>query len=487
MALHLQPQILSDKRKLIALLSLLLSLGFIMTSLASYFASKASIRASIIVNELPLTSDNIYSEIQKDLVRPIFISSMMASDTFLRDWALKGERNTDEIGKYLKEVKDRYSVFTSFYISEQSRIYYHAAGILKTVKESDAHDIWYFRVRGMKEPYEISVDTDQANRNALTIFINHRVFDYDGRFIGVAGVGLTVDAVRKLINEYQQRYGRNIYFVDPKGNVILYANNSGDAGKNIRHMPGLDSVADAILKTQSGSFQYKLDSREHLLNVRLIRELNWYIFVEKTEDEALFEIRRTLFINLGICLLITGVVLFITNLAINRYQSRLETMATSDKLTGLANRQAFEVIAEHAIKQANRSGEPLSALLIDIDLFKHINDIHGHLVGDSVIQGVAGAAKVSLRDSDILCRWGGEEYLVLLKGCDMANALALAEKLRQAVKEAEFRHGTTLIPVTVSVGVAEYQNGEVVDQLLHRADTALYAAKEGGRDCVCQA
>jgi len=98
MAYHLYPQILSDKRKLIAVLSLLLSLGFIMTSLASYFASKASIRASIIVNELPLTSDNIYSDIQKDLVRPIFISSMMASDTFLRDWVLRGgkRRCTDQ-------------------------------------------------------------------------------------------------------------------------------------------------------------------------------------------------------------------------------------------------------------------------------------------------------------------------------------------------------------------------------------------------------
>jgi len=339
----------------------------------------------------------------------------------------------------------------------------------------------------MEKPYEINVDPDLANRDVLTIFINYQVHDYDGRFIGATGVGLTVDAVRKLVNEYQQRYGRTIYFVDTKGNIILYANKSNDAGKNIRITPGLSSVADAILKTQSGSFQYKRDGREHLLNVRLIPELNWYIFVEKEEDEALFAIRKALFINLGICLLITCVVLFITNFTINRYQRRLEAMATSDKLTGLANRQAFDLMAEHALKAANRSGEALSAMLVDIDLFKNINDSHGHLFGDSIIQGVARVAKDSLRDSDILCRWGGEEYLVLLKGCDAANAQALGEKFRLAVKEADFRHGDIAIHVTVSLGIAQHRVGESVDELLHRADTALYAAKEGGRDRICQA
>lgn len=483
----LQPHLLNDKRKLMTILSLLLSTGFMLTSLVSYYVSKASIRESIVVNELPLTSDNIYSEIQKDLVRPIFIASMMVSDTFLRDWVLHGERDIGPISKYLGEVKARYGAITSFFVSERSRVYYHAAGVLKTVKEDEPRDAWYFRLRGLKNPYEINVDPDLANRDALTIFINYRVYDYKQEFIGATGVGLTVDAVRHLINDYQKRYGRNIYFIDTRGNFILYGSKSGLAGTSIRNTPGLDSVADAILKTHSGSFEYNHDGQAHLLNVRLIPELNWYLFVEKLEDEALFEIRKTLFINLGVCLLITGVVLLITNLTINRYQRRLEEMATRDKLTGLANRQAFDVIADHAIREANRSGEPLSAMLIDIDFFKTINDTHGHQAGDAVIQGVALTARASLRDSDILCRWGGEEYLALLKGCDLSNAEALAEKLRQAVREAVFRHHDVALSVTVSVGIAQYGGEEGIDGLLARTDTALYAAKEGGRDRTCLA
>jgi diguanylate cyclase (GGDEF)-like protein len=160
-------------------------------------------------------------------------------------------------------------------------------------------------------------------------------------------------------------------------------------------------------------------------------------------------------------------------------------MATSDKLTGLANRQVFDVIAANALKDANRSGEPLSAMLIDIDHFKRVNDTYGHQAGDVVIQGVAKAAKASLRDSDTLCRWGGEEFLVVLKNCDVENARVLAEKLRQAVKEATFQYNETIIPVTVSLGIAEYQAGELIEHFLGRTDVALYAAKEGGRDRVC--
>src|SRR6187399_569631 len=124
-----------DKQRLIATLSVLLVLGFAVTATVNYQVSKNAIRKSIVASELPLTSDNLYSEIQKDLIRPIFISSMMASDTFVRDWALAGEADVDKIIRYLREVKDRYQAFTSFFISERTRLYYQTEGILKTISK----------------------------------------------------------------------------------------------------------------------------------------------------------------------------------------------------------------------------------------------------------------------------------------------------------------------------------------------------------------
>ncbi len=475
---------LNDKRKLIITLSLLLIAGFAATSLINYYVSKAAIRESIVASELPLTSDNIYSEIQKDLIRPIVISSMMASDTFLRDWVLAGEQNVEKMTRFLREIKTRYGVFTTFFISEKTRIYYQTEGVLKRVRGADARDAWYFRVRDMKPPYETNVDPDLANKDALTIFINYRVFDYDGRYIGATGVGLTVDAVRKLIREYQDRYHRNIYFVDKQGGVVVFGNDSPAAKTSIHDMEGLSGIASRILREGGGNFQYRSGGLDNLLNVRFIPELNWHLFVERVENEALEDIRNTLYLNLAICIVITAIVLLATLFTINRYQGRLEEMATTDKLTGLANRQAFDLLVPQAIREQKRTHTPLVAILIDIDDFKNVNDALGHLAGDSVIRQVAGVIKGALRESDIVCRWGGEEFLVVLKNTPLEQSLALAGHIREAIGREVFHHGGLDLQVTTSVGVSAYAADEPVDSLLERVDRALYEAKASGRDCV---
>jgi len=132
-----RPRSLSDKARLIVALWLLLSAGFLATTLVSYFVSRDAIRESIVATELPLTSDNVYSEIQKDLVRPILISSMMSRDTFLRDWMVSGERDAEQMTRYLKEIMLHYGAFTSFFVSEPTQTYYQAGGILKTVKATE--------------------------------------------------------------------------------------------------------------------------------------------------------------------------------------------------------------------------------------------------------------------------------------------------------------------------------------------------------------
>ena len=475
---------LHDKRKLIIILSLLLGTGFAATTLVNYYVSKAAIRGSIIASELPLTSDNIYSEIQKDLVLPVTISSMMASDTFLRDWVLAGEQDVGKITRYLREIKDRYGAFTSFFVSEKSRFYYQTEGVLKRVDKDEPRDAWYFRVRDMKTPYEINLDPDLANKDALTIFINYRVPDYDGRYIGAAGVGLTVDAVRKLITNYQSRYQRNIYFVDKQGRIVLFGNDVTAPGTSIHTMEGLDGIAPRILKEGAGSFQYRSGGLDYLLNVRFIPELEWYLFVERSESEALEDIRSTLYLNLSISLLITVIVLFATSLTINRYQRRLEKMATTDKLTGLANRQAFDLLISQTIRELGRTPAPLLAILIDIDNFKPINDRLGHLAGDSVLRQVAATIRQMLRKADIVCRWGGEEFLVVAKNIAEAEGRQLAEKIRSAVESGPFSHNGETIAVTVSLGIAAHGQGETAEQLIARADQALYAAKAAGRNVV---
>lgn len=473
------------RRQLVSMLTVVLSLGFMVTAFVNYVTARNLIREAIISSELPLTSDNIYSEIQKDLVRPIFISSMMSGDTFLRDWMLAGEKDNSKISRYLSDVKQRYGAHTAFLVSEQSRNYYQAGGVLKQVNPKAERDIWYYRVRGMSEPYEINVDPDMANKDTLTIFVNYRVLDFQGNFLGATGVGLAVDSVRGLINEYQTRYHRTIYFVDADGRLTLFAGEHA-LGRNIAEVEGLGQMAPGILESrEGGTFEYRgADGSNHLLNVRYIPELHWYLFVEKREDEALGGIRRTLYVNLLISLMVTGLVLFLVNLVTSRYQRKLEAVALSDKLTGLANRQALDMFLQRDMAESRRGGTDLALLLLDLDRFKEVNDEQGHLAGDAVLKHVADAIRGQLRDSDMVGRWGGEEFMILLKRTDLDAALLVAEKVRQHLLDMPLSYGQHRIRLSCSIGVAVLREGETADSLLGRADRGLYAAKQAGRNQV---
>ncbi len=472
-----------DRSKLLLVLSLLLTTGFFSTTLFGYFVSKQAIRDAIIGQDLPLTASNIYSEIQKDLIRPVLISSTMANDTFLRDWVLKGENKVTDMARYLGEVKQRYGAFSSFFVSEKSAIYYTGAGILKRVSPTDPRDAWYYRVRDMDQDYEINVDPDLANADALTIFINYRVFDFSGNYIGATGVGLTVDAVRGLIAEYQKRFQRSIYFVDAQANVVVFGNQTGQV-TNLHQTPGLNQLIERILQEKSGSYQYAANGNNHILNVNYLPELKWYLFVEQNEDIALAGIRQTLYFNLAISLAITLLVLLLTHLVLSRFQHGIEEMAATDKLTGLLNRHAFTILVDKLIAEYRRTPQPIAMLLADIDHFKEINDGHGHLVGDQILSKVAGILAEGLRQSDIAVRWGGEEYLLVLRNCDQAEAYRIAEKLRQKVAATSVELDGRQISVSISIGISQFDGAETPSQTVNRADIALYAAKNGGRNRV---
>ena len=417
---------------------------------------------------------------------------MMARDTFLRDWVMDGERDVEQLTRYLKEVMAHYGTVTSFFVSENTLNYYSTKGILKVIQKNESRDTWYYRVRSMSEPYEINVDPDLANRDTLTIFINYRVFDYQKRFIGATGVGLTVDTVNRLIDDYQQRYERTIYLVDAKGKITLSGKNTVDSHgatqvirSSIHDIDGLAEQADSILKAGSGTFEYQDKGHRHFLNVRYIPELDWHLFVIKQEDKALSSIQRTLYLNLLLCVFITATVLLIVHLTINRYQRRLETMATTDSLTGLSNRYALDILLDQQTREVLRHGNQMSAIMLDIDHFKTLNDSRGHLAGDEVLRGIAITLRENLRASDIACRWGGEEFLIILPDTDLAASTTVACTLRDRIEKKQYEFNGCSIFVTVSAGVAAYHKEEPREDFIARADALLYQAKNEGRNRVC--
>ncbi len=477
---------LPEKYRLLTWISLLLVAGFLTTSIASYIVSRDTIRQRVVEQALPLTSDNIYSEIQKDILRPVFISSLMASDTFLRDWMINGEKDTDQIARYLKQVKEKYNTISSFLVSEGTRRYYYADGLLKTVAEKEPRDAWYYRVRDMKTDYETNVDIDMANRDAMTIFINHRVFDYDGNFIGATGVGLTLDTMTDILDSYQTRFHRTIFFVDRDGIIKMTGKSMKDVHSSITRLPGISAISKQILNKSitPTQLEYTRNDTTILLSSRFIPELDWYLLVEQDITDDVVPLQRILYINIAISALVTLLILSIVLFIVNRSQQLMETIAGTDTLTGLLNRQAFEMIFQQAILDSERRGSPLCAVLFDIDYFKLVNDNHGHLAGDRILQEIATITKGAVRDNDIVARWGGEEFLVLLKDCPLQQAIAIAEKMRQTIANHDFALRGGDILLTASLGIAEYAREETPADFFTRADKALYQAKAKGRNRI---
>lgn len=306
-------------------ITILLILGFLATSLSSFLVSRKSLRAEIRTNTLPLTSDNIYSEIQRDLLSPVFISSLMASDTFLRDWILTGEENHNRVVKYLREIQKKYNAFTAFLVSEKTKKYYHTGGILKKISEQEPRDKWYFRVRSMNEEYEINVDPDMANKDAMTIFVNYRVYGYAGEYIGATGIGLNVNAVKALLGNYQQKYNRSIIFIDETGDVKLAGSAIATTLKNIRQRNEFPSFTKESIGN-NGYFQYHDKGQLIHLNIRYIPEFDWYLLVEQKDSMATTRLWNTLLVNLTLCLIITFIVVVLVSFTISRYQQSVDTL-----------------------------------------------------------------------------------------------------------------------------------------------------------------
>jgi diguanylate cyclase (GGDEF)-like protein len=170
---------------------------------------------------------------------------------------------------------------------------------------------------------------------------------------------------------------------------------------------------------------------------------------------------------------------------VHRLNRALTVLSQTDPLTKLANRTKLGCELPKELDRWRRYQRPVSVILLDIDHFKQVNDVHGHLMGDRVLVAIADVLRRLVRASDCVGRWGGEEFLVVCPETDLDQTAALAERIRAAISAASFPTGQ---PHSVSLGVAcSRAEAETADSLLHRADLALYAAKGSGRNRVCRA
>ncbi len=210
-------------------------------------------------------------------------------------------------------------------------------------------------------------------------------------------------------------------------------------------------------------------------------------------EEVQAKLRTNLYLVSSLALLTTGllmglVVLFFRQLVKKLAEARrlLETLATTDPLTGLSNRRQIMARLEEECERIQRGGIGLSCIMLDVDHFKQVNDTYGHQQGDEVLKMIASQARASLRAYDVVGRYGGEEFIVLLPETDLETAQAVAERLHLAIQASAILKTATgqPQPTTVSLGLTQWRSGDTVDTLIHRADEALYRAKANGRNRI---
>ena len=573
-----------SKYKLVVWLGSLLLVGFVTISMVAYITSREALRRNMAEQIFPLANDSLYSEIQRNLVRPVIMAGNMAEDIFLRDWLQRGEKNTDKMQRYLELISLKNEVGLLFLVSDQTRNYYTPSGVAGVVNQADPEDQWYFRFRDSDKSLETLVDNDSVGNTGSLIYYNHRIVDGKGLFLGVTGIGIPIDIINQIIlrfsNENYTRFshklnnelGKNwlekwwlrnngkspgesdgtkagaktgtttgaavlsgvhadrvkspdtpfisqsaayaqteklahsnkllsgmdhhdnaitraIYFVDTQGRIVL---SSGKYAVNtlIRSLPGFDEVAHKILNTTNGTSKecysgiVELNGFPAMMNVRFLPELGWYLIVEENIADKLTSIQHVFVFNLMVSGVVSLMVLLLSIYSINHQQNHLIYMATTDGLTGLMNRHSFDITFQQALREMQRSNQPLSLILYDIDFFKKINDVHGHLIGDRVITEITALSKEVVRGSDLLCRWGGEEFIILLKNCGLAQAVNIAEQLRKNIMNHDFAFIKEKTTVTVSMGVAECAEHETQDQLFVRVDNAMYRAMKEGRNRI---
>jgi len=177
-------------------------------------------------------------------------------------------------------------------------------------------------------------------------------------------------------------------------------------------------------------------------------------------------------------------VLFVSRVRAFKDRQKLHHNAMTDPLTALLNRRAMEgqLQVEHA--RSRRHHDTYALIMADLDLFKKVNDTHGHDVGDEVLRDLADRMRESVRLEDAIARWGGEEFLILLRATGGEEALIVAEKIRRKVNEKGFSTSITTLPITISLGVGVFAGDPDPSEVIKRADQALYRAKENGRDRV---
>lgn len=468
--------------KIKIIISFIILFGFIAVAMTNY-SSYSKIIKDDIHNISKLTSTNIYSEIDNELVKPIFVSLTMANDSFVNNW-LNNENNSDEeeMIKYLDGIKKKYHYDSVFLVSDKTKKYYHYDGVFKEVSPKNDHDIWYYNFLEKDALYDLDVDQDEVDNKTLTVFVNCKIYDENGEFLGVTGVGIKMKYLQELLGYYKENFNLDAYLIDGNGLIQAHTNNNLIEKTNVFERELIKPLRKEIINKKDAllSFDMKYDSSPGYLISRYIKELNWYLIVEKDTSILIKSFNHQIMIDFFISTSVILIVLLISTILINKYKGQLIKVAQTDQLTNIMNRRAFDNHLSQAIKTAEQTHNSFSLFIFDIDNFKNVNDTNGHIFGDKIIMQIARIVSNVLKEPNIFARWGGDEFAGIIFG-DEKKATDIAYEICNQIKDNK---ELSTLNITISLGITRYKDIDTSTTILIRADKGLYKSKDNGKNQV---
>ncbi len=458
--------------------------SFLATNILTYSKVKESMRIELVERSLPLTSQLTYVNIRLNLLPLIVASKSMAGDEFMRSWVESESSDVLKLTGYLGDICRNNGGLVAFLAANYNRKYYSSFGNILIESKGDSDADWYYDLLASKDRYRINVTVDTANNNLATIFINYKMFGSTGKVLGVTGIGFELRRIPELLNAIGRRYCCDLFLSDEQGNIFTFSDVASPLPLNLFNLPVPAETVTAVLDGRQELFTYSADGKNYYVYAEYVPELKWWLFTRKEDVKTLSKIDdllgSILLINFISVIFVLGLILCV----IHYVHKRLNRLATEDSLTGVSNRQMFEYNLEQALLLFKRNQQRFSLLMLDIDFFKQVNDTLGHIAGDMVLREVAETIGRNIRCSDLLGRWGGEEFIVLMHECDRQHAAEAADKVRLAIEAGHYGVGARELQITVSIGVTAVLESDDVDELINRADTALYMSKNGGRNRV---
>lgn len=360
----------------------------------------------------------------------------------------------------------------------------------------DASDRAYFQVpRQTRRLFIGPAVVTRVAGNPILFPIALPVYDREDRFLGVVTAGIDTAYAANFYGLMGFGMAPTVTLFNASGDVIARnPDMKGQVGKNNAHGP---LFREMLPRADTGVYESvsTLDGRRRIAAWRRLRHLDLVIYAGIEPEHAYGAWRHRTERTLLIVAVLLGLVLLAMSLLVRRGRRlvriearnvELRELASTDALTGILNRRAFDQRLSQAWARHESEGAPLSVLLVDVDHFKAYNDRYGHPQGDACLREVAQVLASCLhRESDVVTRYGGEEFAVVLRA-DAEGAAVVAERLREAVARLQRPHeaSPTAPHVTVSIGHCSAGQADDVSMLLHRADEALYLAKRDGRDRV---